>query len=41
MSLWDTAKPDPHGNVIEAGTYHLVAGDLLGAVSLESNVTLS
>jgi hypothetical protein len=41
MSLWDTARPDPQGNAIEAGTFLLVASGSLGAVPLEANITLA
>jgi len=34
-AFWNTANPDPQGNAITAGTYHLVSGDL------EANFTLS
>jgi hypothetical protein len=34
-AFWDTANPNPQGNAITAGTYHLVSGDL------EANFTLS
>ena len=41
-AFWNTAKPDPQGNAIEPGTYHLVAGDYQGSPAvLEANLTLS
>ena len=41
MVLWNTANPDPQGNAIEPGTYHLVASGSSAAVQLEANFTLS
>jgi len=41
LALWNTAEPDPQGNTVLAGTYHLVAGGSQGAVALEANFTLS
>jgi hypothetical protein len=41
LSFWNTAKPDPRGNAIRAGTYRLVAGGSSSTVSLKANFTLS
>ncbi len=40
-AFWNTANPDPQGNAIEAGNYHLVASGSTSAVQLEANFTLS
>ncbi len=41
LSLWDTTRPDPQGNPIEAGRYHIVAGGDSAVVSLEANLMLA
>jgi hypothetical protein len=41
LALWNTANPDPQGNAIGAGAYHLVATGPSAADSLEANFTLS
>ena len=41
LALWNTANPDPQGDAIGAGTYHLVATGSSKADSLGANLTLS
>ena len=41
LSLWNTANPDPQGNAIEPGTYHLAASGASSTVELQGDFTLS
>jgi hypothetical protein len=41
LAFWNTSKPDPQGNAIGAGVYHLVATGSSGDESLEANLTIS
>jgi hypothetical protein len=40
-TFWNTGNPDPQGNAIGPGSYHLVASGSSAAVQLEANFTLS
>jgi hypothetical protein len=40
-AFWNTANPDPEGNVIYPGTYHLVAKGSSATAQLEASFTLS